>query len=134
MIAKIKGFKEEFEDMNNGTYDMTNNGECTQCGSCCSNILPMTEKEIRKIKSYIKIHKVKEQKHNDVLLKNITIDLTCPFLDESKTKEKCLIYQVRPKICREFNCCPSKRKELDFEHKMKCRIVNVRSEFYGKGR
>ena len=38
------------KDMEHGVYNHTNNGECTGCGDCCSNLLPMTEKEIEAIK------------------------------------------------------------------------------------
>ena len=37
-----------------GIIDLTCNGECTQCGQCCSNLLPMTDEEIATIHKYIK--------------------------------------------------------------------------------
>lgn len=40
---KSASLEQMMADMNNGTYDLTCNGECTQCGNCCSNLLPMTE-------------------------------------------------------------------------------------------
>lgn len=69
----------------------------------------------------------------------IAIDLairmkTSPFLvmqNDDKPKEKCEIYSVRPRICREFICCPSKRPSInDLSYKLKCRVVDVRKEFY----
>ena len=125
----IEQMLNEFSD---GTYDLTDNGKCTQCGQCCSNILPMTEDEISVIRRYIKKHHIKEHKHILPLAKQ-TIDMTCPFLDDSKFCEKCTIYDVRPRICRDFICCPSKRPPIDdLKYKLKCRIVDVRSEFFGK--
>ena len=46
---KSASLEQMMADMNNGTYDLTCNGECTQCGNCCSNLLPMTEDEIATI-------------------------------------------------------------------------------------
>ena len=34
MIAQTKWLSEAIEDMKNGTYDMTIDGKCSQCGSC----------------------------------------------------------------------------------------------------
>ena len=129
---KTGTFAQMQEEFNNGTYDLTDNGKCTQCGACCSNLLPMTAEEIETIRKYIKEHNIKERKHI-LPLAEPTIDMTCPFLDDSKSCEKCTIYEVRPRICRDFICCPSKRQPMnDFEYKMKCRIVDVRNEFFGK--
>ena len=74
----------------------TDNGKCTGCGACCSSLLPVSEKELHKIKKYIKKHKILPQKHID--------EWVCPFLDISKAKNKCLIYEVRPRICKAFKC------------------------------
>ena len=98
--GNIEQMLNEFSD---GTYDLTDNGKCTQCGQCCSNILPMTEDEISVIRRYIKKHHIKERKHI-LPLAEPTIDMTCPFLDDSKSCEKCTIYEVRPRICRDFIC------------------------------
>ena len=58
---KSTSLEQMMADMNNGTYDLTCNGECTQCGNCCSNLLPMTEDEIATIRKYIKKHHIKER-------------------------------------------------------------------------
>lgn len=127
---KATALEEMLANMNNGTYDLTCNGECTQCGNCCSNLLPMTENEIKTIHNYIKKHHIKEHRHNYPIA-TPTMDVTCPFLDDDKLKEKCEIYSVRPRICREFICCPSKRPPIDdWGYKLKCRAVDVRKEFY----
>ena len=69
---------------------------CKGCGGCCSNILPVASREIKRIRQYIRKHRIKE-----VLSLN---PLDCPFCDITKTKDKCLIYDVRPEICRAFSC------------------------------
>lgn len=77
--------------------DFTKDGKCSECGSCCSDCLPISKKEIKKIKRYIKKHNIKEQRH---VFANI--DMTCPFRNEKE--RKCEIYPVRPMICRQFMC------------------------------
>ena len=124
--GSFEQMKREFTD---GTYNLTCNGKCTGCGECCSNALPMTDKEIEIIRKYIKRYNIKETKHVFPLINHV-FDLTCPFLDNNKSCEKCKIYEVRPRICRDFICDPKQRKELDFDYKIKCKLVNVRSEFY----
>ena len=127
---KSASLEQMITDMNNGVHDLTCNGECTQCGNCCSNLLPMTEDEISVIRRYIKKHNIKEHRHI-LPLAEPTIDMTCPFLDDDKNCEKCAIYEVRPKICKDFICCTSKRKPMDIKYALKCRAVDVRKEFYG---
>lgn len=127
---KISSFEEMQRDMANGTFDLTCNGKCTGCGGCCSNILPMTEDEIRTIRNYIKRYSIKEQKR---LLPTVNpnLDMTCPFLDNSKKCNKCMIYEVRPRVCRDFICDPKQRPPVDLSYASKVRIVLVREEFYG---
>lgn len=89
-----------FED---NTGDFTDHGTCTGCGECCSCLLPVTKEEINRILDYIKKHKIKPHKL-PVTDSSSTIDLTCPFLDDTKPSEKCVIYEVRPEICRLYKC------------------------------
>ena len=123
--------EEVMQDMRNGTYDFTENGKCSQCGQCCSSLLPMTDKEIETIRRYIKRHGIKEQKHF-IPLASRTIDLTCPFLDTSKKKEKCTIYEVRPAICRCF-ICSEPNGARNYKELFKCvrKAVDVRETFFG---
>lgn len=118
------------KDMEYGVYDNTDNGKCTGCGACCSNMLPMTDKEIEVIRRYIKKHNIKECGHGIPLVNPIS-DMTCPFLDSGKKTEKCTIYEVRPAICRCFICSEPhgalKHKEL-YESIRK--PVDVRREFF----
>lgn len=107
--------------------DFTENGKCSNCGSCCSTMLPLSNEEVKRIKSYIKQHKIKEQRHNVM----VGVDMTCPFRDERN--RKCLIYPVRPAICRQFMCNHTKedimKAKFDF-HKIN-RVVFMRAEFFG---
>ncbi len=124
-------FAEMQEQFKNGTYDFTNNGKCTQCGKCCGNLLPMTNEEISIIRKYIKRHSIKEHRHLLPLAEPI-IDMTCPFLNDDKKTEKCDVYRVRPRICRDFICCPSGRKPLDLKWGLKANVVDVRETFFGE--
>lgn len=107
--------------------DFTIDGKCSSCGACCSNLLPLSEQEVNRIKAYIKKHGIKEQRHNFV----VGVDMTCPFRDERN--KKCLIYNIRPAICREFMCNHSHedimRAKLNYHEKN--RVVFMRSEFFG---
>lgn len=126
---KFGALEDMLKEFSDGTYDLTDNGKCTGCGSCCTNFLPMTEKEVSIIRRYIKRNNVKEQKHF-IPSSEPTVDMTCPFLDDSKSCDKCLIYEVRPRVCRDFICRPSDRPTVDRNYTKKCRLVDVRREFY----
>lgn len=114
---------------NNTVTDYTINGECSGCGSCCSNILVLSEQEIETIKRYIKRHHIKEQKHSIPANSAKVMDLTCPFLNLGK-KDKCVIYKVRPMICRCFKCNEKHviHGELFLEPR---KPVDVRDTFFG---
>lgn len=107
--------------------DFTKDGKCSNCGQCCSNLLPLSEAEIKRIKAYIKKHGIKEQRHNALM----AVDMTCPFRDERN--KKCLIYDIRPAICREFMCNHTHadilKAKLDF-HNIN-QAVFMRAEFFG---
>ena len=107
--------------------DFTKDGKCSNCGQCCSNLLPLSDAEVNRIKTYIKKHKIKEQRHNGF----VGVDMTCPFRDEAN--KKCLIYPIRPDICRSFMCNHTKedimKSKIDF-HNVN-RVVFMRAEFFG---
>ena len=123
-------FEQMLKQFSDGTYNLTCSGKCTQCGECCSNLLPMSDEEVKEIKQYIKANGIKEHSHIVAPLATLTIDMTCPFLDDSKSCEKCTIYEVRPRICRDFICDPKQRPKVDLEWGLKCKPVNVREEFF----
>ena len=126
--GNIEQMLKEFSD---GTYDLTDNGKCKQCASYCTNALTIPEDEISVIRRFVKKNHIKE--HNHILpLAEPTIDMTCPFLDDSKLCEKCTIYEVRPRVCRDFICDPKQRPPVDAEYGVKCKPVFVREEFFGK--
>lgn len=93
-----------------GNVKITDNsvcGKCSKCGECCTNFLPISQKELNKIVEYVIDNKIKPQTQMLVMQNR----LTCPYYDG----KKCLIYEVRPLICREFYCY----KKPDIEMAMK---------------
>lgn len=109
---KVGFLTEIIKDMKAGVFDYTKNGECSNCGNCCSDFLPISPEEIRRIEKYIKKHGIKEQKHFLPTAIVPMVDMVCPF--RSNAERKCVIYEVRPAICRDFRCDkPRKQIEAD---------------------
>ena len=113
MSSIISSFADWYENsqehVQHGNYDCTINGKCSGCGDCCSNRLPLSQKEINQFKVYMKKHNIVEQKHGLLVLATESIDMTCPFMDTNSKDHKCTIYPVRPQICREYMCNKGKR-------------------------
>lgn len=118
-------------NLTNNITDFTCNGKCSNCGECCSNFLPLSENEIKIIKDYVKKHNIKFCKHTSILSNEI--DGICPFRDN--VNKKCLIYKIRPEICRSFICNKSrpdieKSKRLCYENKL---AISMWYEIFGIG-
>ena len=117
----------------NKVTDYTNHGVCSQCGNCCSNMLPLTEHEIKIIRRYVKTHNIKPHVL-PAILATPTIDLTCPFLDTTKSTQRCKIYAVRPYICKCFICSDLGgigRYTTDKKFKQETRTtINMRNTFF----
>lgn len=116
--------------MEDNIYNFTKDGKCSGCGNCCSNLLPMSRKEIEIIRKYMKKHHIKESKHLFPLAKK-AIDMTCPFRDNDKGI--CTIYEVRPEICKKFICDSEKRVKHNRKLLRQTReIIDVRETFFGE--
>ena len=84
---------------------------CTQCGECCSRFLPLSRRDIKQIRRYIKTHNVAyEPKQRSVL--ETRERNSCPFCLDNKTIERCSIYPARPEICQRFDCTTSLHGKL----------------------
>lgn len=127
----VKNYEDVLREMNAELYDNTINGKCCECGSCCSNLLPMSRIEIDRIKRYIRKNNIKEQKHIIPTVAAV-VDLTCPFLNIGKKKHKCTIYEVRPTICKCFVCNDPKGAVRHKELFVDMIPVNVRACFFGR--
>lgn len=129
-MSRFGSYEEMLAEEKHGPYDFTKDGRCSGCGECCSNFLPLSTKEISKIERFIKRHDVKEQHCNFPVTQN-ALDMTCPF--RSNSERKCLIYPVRPEICRVFQCNQPKElidKNKELIHGIR-RAVDMRQVFYG---
>lgn len=113
------------------TVDFTVDGRCSGCGNCCSNILPLSDVEVKRIHEYIRKNGIKEQKK--LFASPDALDMTCPFRDEAN--RKCTIYEVRPAICRVYLCDNDAKgirpKELLKAQKNADGIILMRGTFFG---
>ena len=94
-------------------------GTCNGCGECCSSLLPLSKREIKELHEYVKKHHITPRPFLG--------PLDCPFCDKSKAKDKCLVYLVRPWICRVFYCEETKVSIRAL--KVPRKIVNMQYEF-----
>lgn len=104
---------ELLSELNKNTTNFTQNGQCSNCGECCSHILPVSNTEIKRIRRYITKHHVKPHYHKYKIL--------CPFRNEAE--KKCNIYEVRPWICQRFICNSVEPKTMQCTKKLK--LVNM---------
>lgn len=130
---KIGTLQNMMNDYKSGVFNYCKDGECSECGNCCSRYLAMNNKEINTIRAYIKKHNIKQQKHAIFVHRNPLFDATCPFLDDTKPNHKCTIYEVRPLICREFKCDCWQNIDRNSElYKHNLHPVDVTEVFFGK--
>lgn len=83
-------------------------GNCTRCGNCCAATIPLTRKEEKRIREYIKQNNIEPE----FFQTKTDMNLQCCFYD--RKNKLCKIYEVRPSICRSFKC-NRKINELEFE-------------------
>ena len=98
--------------------------KCNNCGKCCSNYLPLSYDEIKKLRVL-----AKGRKSNKNFLDKDYYS-TCPFLNSSN---RCDIYEDRPAICRAYTCEKFVKQDfsgLDFNKKFK--LVNLREEIFNE--
>ena len=86
----------------NGLYKTIPEGECTGCGRCCGESVRTHFVEFLNIYEYMKKHNLISKAFKERLLTFYFTELVevreCPFRDHGK----CLIYPVRPLVCRLF--------------------------------
>lgn len=130
MFENISQLEYVRRGMEDNIFNFTKDGKCSQCGGCCSNLLPMSQKEVDAIHRHIKRHNIKECRH---LLPTVakSYDMTCPFRDNDK--KVCRIYEVRPEICKQFFCDSEKRAKHNRKLIGQTRTaVAVREEFFNE--
>ena len=87
--------------MGNSVIDYTRDGKCSCCQECCSDILPLTIKEIEAIFEYMNKAGVRPISRYSAFPEP-RIDMRCCFIDDRT--HRCMVYSVRPEICRKFIC------------------------------
>jgi len=95
--------------------DFTQDGECSNCGFCCSDTLPLSVDDLELIKEFMKDNKLEPSKSRQEVYMDgkLASSPGCPFRN-NETK-RCNIYSHRPKICREYKCCIPK-DEFDYQN------------------
>ena len=98
--VKPKVLDQKMHQLHEEVFDCTN---CLECANCCSTTGPLfTDKDIGRIAKHLRI------KPSEFTEKYLRIDedkdyvlqqVPCAFLGEDN---RCSIYDVRPKACREF--------------------------------
>jgi Fe-S-cluster containining protein len=79
--------------------DYYKEGKCSRCGECCTPFIPITNKEYKTIKKYIKENKIDKEN----LVEGNNVYIKCCFYN--RKEKKCNIYKVRPEVCKRFKCC-----------------------------
>jgi len=76
--------------------------DCSLCNLCCiDGVLYLDESDIKKISKYLKIRPkslVEHYTNYNLKTGQIKINMPCSFLK----KNKCIIYPVRPEVCRNY--------------------------------
>ena len=96
---------------------------CKKCGKCCANILLVSFQEINTIKKYIKKNNILANNKQSIMIPYQDI---CPFLTVDK---QCSIYEVRPAICKRYQCYATPEYDLDYRD---LRAINMLKTFYPK--
>jgi len=77
--------------------------DCLTCANCCKTTSPVfTDKDIARLAKHFRIKPsrfVEEYLHLDAENDYVLNSAPCPFLGEDNY---CLLYEVRPKACREY--------------------------------
>jgi Fe-S-cluster containining protein len=77
--------------------------DCLECANCCSSISPIiTERDIERLAKHFRIKTtafIKQYLHLDEDGDYVFNETPCPFL---MPDNYCLVYEYRPKACREY--------------------------------
>lgn len=95
-----KDLDRQMQQMHEEEFSRTN---CLDCANCCKTTGPLfTNKDIERISKHLKLKPqqfiekyLRVDEENDYVLQQVP----CSFLD---AENYCLIYDVRPKACREY--------------------------------
>ena len=113
-MSKISNAQDFLKNNIEGKVVDLKNPSCNNCNECCSLLTMITPEEY---KFYLKYF-TKDKKGREIFIQGVTrwvetgrklnsFNMICPFT--SKTR-RCLIYKIRPQICKEFHCSPNLNK------------------------
>lgn len=111
-MSKKTNIGEIYKNIVEGNVEIIDNticGKCSKCGECCSCFLPICQEELDIIQEYVIKNNIKPQTQMLVMQNR----LCCPYYNG----KKCLIYEVRPLICKEFYC--NKKTDIETAKKFK---------------
>jgi Fe-S-cluster containining protein len=77
--------------------DNTIDGNCSGCGECCTDIIPLTKRDVKRLKKLVKDKNLNPNRRTT----NSGNNVCCPFLNDNI---ECSIYKNRPIICKSFKC------------------------------
>jgi hypothetical protein len=121
---KPKNLDDVIHELHHEAFDQF---DCLSCANCCSTISPViTEKDVERLAKRMRMKPV------DFIAQNLYIDedqdyvfkqTPCPFLMDDKS---CMVYEDRPKACREYPHTDRKRmyQILNLTHK-NCEVCPV---------
>lgn len=103
----IKNFEGYLDSFKGEVVDMKN-PDCKNCNECCTITASVSKAELKAMKRYVSRHKdVKRLINKNVEnMVSLGVNMYCPFSD--KETKKCLVYPVRPEVCKEFHCAKEK--------------------------
>jgi Fe-S-cluster containining protein len=135
MKAEFINSKEELQgaihDMTTGYTCKCVNGKCSNCGECCTDMLPVSERELQRIRQYAAKRKLSEHHSAPTLvIQKSFVDLSCPF--RNPMTRRCDIYDVRPEICRAFVCTKSEEQAIADRDRITLdkRVLSMRWEVF----
>lgn len=115
------------ETMENLMGEFGCNPELAEChAKCCTNTLLLSDKEIARIRNYIGRNGIKPFNRNNIFSQEYHD--VCPFLNPETLK--CSIYQIRPSVCRFFECNLYKKKKESLPNYRKMSPINVLLTFF----
>jgi Fe-S-cluster containining protein len=114
---KPKNLDDMFHELHHEAFDQF---DCLSCANCCSSISPViTEKDIEKLAKRLKMKPVEfvaQYLYIDEDKDYVFKQTPCPFL---MADNYCMVYEDRPKACREYPHTDRKRmyQILNLTHK-----------------
>jgi len=121
---KPKNLDDAFHELHEEAFDQF---DCLTCANCCSTISPVvTEKDIERLAKRLRMKPVgfvAQYLHIDEDKDYVFKQTPCPFL---MSDNYCMVYEDRPKACREYPHTDRKRmyQILDLTHK-NCEVCPV---------